>query len=404
MTHTYSMKILLTEGSGITSRQVAGRLAAMGHHVDVLTSDPLCLCRFTRHVRRLHRVPSYGHSPFAWLDAALAVYEAGAFDVLFPTQEQVAVLAAAGVGTAVPSFAALAAVQDKVSAFATLTRLGLPQPPAVVVTSDDDMQGWRDLPVYVKQPIGTATTGVRKVETVADLAAVEVGAGVLVQRAVDGPLAMVQSVFDGGSLVASHANLRVRLGVNGGASHKRGIDHDQIRAHLVTLGADLGWHGALSADVILTAEGPMFIDLNPRLVEPVNAWRSGVDLVGALLEVACGRTPAPQPPGPPGQRTHQTVIAVLGAAQAGRGRRGIAGELIAAARHTGDYGGSVEEMTPWRGDRRAAVPLLVAAAATLLHPAWWQWFVSGSVAAYALTPAAWAEIHANLHSIRDRSC
>jgi hypothetical protein len=31
---------------------------------------------------------------------------AGAFDVLFPTQEQVAVLAAAGVGTAVPSFAA----------------------------------------------------------------------------------------------------------------------------------------------------------------------------------------------------------------------------------------------------------------------------------------------------------
>jgi len=395
------MKILLTEGSGVTSRQVAGRLAAMGHHVEVLTSDPLCLCRFTRDVRRLHRVPSYGNGPFAWLDAALAVYEAGAFDVLFPTQEQVAVLAAAGVGTAVPSFAALAAVQDKVSAFATLTRLGLPQPPAAVVSSDDDLQGWRDLPAYVKQPIGTATTGVRKVETVADLEAVDVGAGVLVQRAVDGPLAMVQSVFDGGSLVASHANLRVRLGANGGASHKLGIDHDQIRAHLVTLGADLGWHGALSADVILTADGPVFIDLNPRLVEPVNAWRSGVDLVGALLEVACGRTPPPQPPGPPGQRTHQTLLAVLGAAQAGRGRRGIAGELIAAARHTGDYRGSVEEMTPWRGDRRGAVPLVVAAAATLVHPVWWRWFVSGAVAAYALTPAAWAEIQANPHTVRD---
>jgi hypothetical protein len=58
-------------------------------------------------------------------------------------------------------------------------------------------------------------------------------------------------------------------------------------------------------------------------------------------------------------------------------------------------------MTPWRGDPRAAVPLAVAAAATLVHPAWWRWFVSGSVAAYALTPAAWAEIQANLHSVPD---
>jgi hypothetical protein len=118
----------------------------------------------------------------------------------------------------------------------------------------------------------------------------------------------------------------------------------------------------------------------------VNAWRSGVDLVDALLEVAAGRRPAPPPPGPPGQRTHQTVLAVLGAAQTGRGRRGIAGELAAAAaRHTGDYEDSVEEMTPWRGDRRATVPLVAAAAVTLVRPAWWQWFVSGSVAAYALT-------------------
>jgi hypothetical protein len=397
MLYTYGMKILLTEGSGVTSRQVAGRLAEMGHRVEVLTSDPFCLCRFTRHVRRLHRVPAYGTEPFGWLEAALSVFEAGAFDVLFPTQEQVAVLAVSGVGTAVPSFAALAAVQDKVSAFATLTRVGLPQPPSAVVVTTEELLAWRDLPAYVKQPIGTATIGVRKVETAADLRAIDVGPdGVLVQRTVDGPLAMVQSVFAGGELVASHANLRTRLGANGGASHKRGIDHDEIRAHLVALGADLGWHGALSADVILTGDGPVFIDINPRLVEPVNAWRSGVDLVGTLLEVAQGRQPTPQPRGRAGERTHQTLLAVLGAAQAGRGRRGIARELAAAAGHTGDYAGSVEEMTPWRGDRRAAVPLVMAAAATLLRPAWWQWFVSGSVAAYALTPGAWAEIRANL--------
>ena len=47
----------------------------------------------------------------------LGVYRAGGFDVLFPTQEQVAVLAAVQppVVTAVPAFGALARVQDKIS-------------------------------------------------------------------------------------------------------------------------------------------------------------------------------------------------------------------------------------------------------------------------------------------------
>jgi hypothetical protein len=394
------MKILLTEGSGLTSRQVAGRLSSLGHHVEVLTADPLCLARFTRHVRGTRRVPKYGDSPIAWLRAALAAVEHGAFDVLFPTQEQVAVLAAAGVDTAVPSFAALAAVQDKVSAFATLSRLGIPQPAAAVVTSDDELRTWSDFPAYVKEPIGTATTGVQRVETASELPAMGGDGERLVQRAVFGPLAMVQSVFCHGELVASHANLRVRLGANGGASHKRGIDDTTIREHMMKLGADLAWHGALSADVILTADGPMFIDINPRLVEPINAWESGVDLVGAMLDVALGCSPTPQPRSEPGQRTHQTLLAVLGAAQAGRGRRGILRELVSAARHQGDYEDSVEELTPWRGDQRGAIPLVVAAAATLARPKWWNWFASGSVSNYALTSAAWMEIQANLPLLR----
>ena len=45
------MKILLSDGSGLTARQVAGRLAESGHQVEALSPDGLCLCRFTRHVR-----------------------------------------------------------------------------------------------------------------------------------------------------------------------------------------------------------------------------------------------------------------------------------------------------------------------------------------------------------------
>src|SRR5258708_5790460 len=166
MAYTNDMKILLSDGSGLTARQVAGRLSDSGHDVEVLSPDRLCLCRLTHHVRRVHAVPSYGADPLGWLDAALAVYRRGRFDLLFPTQEQVAVLshsagrlADAGIPTAVPPFDALRAVQDKVSASATLGALGIPQPETAFVGSADDLRAWRSPPVFVKTPIGTATSG-----------------------------------------------------------------------------------------------------------------------------------------------------------------------------------------------------------------------------------------------------
>ena len=125
------MLILLSDGAGLTSRQSATLLSRAGHRVEVLAPDSFCLCRFTRHVRKVHRVPAYGADPFGWLEAATAIAERRGADLLLPTQEQVAVLAAAAphrFRTVVPGFAALAQVQDKLSAHATLARIGLPQP------------------------------------------------------------------------------------------------------------------------------------------------------------------------------------------------------------------------------------------------------------------------------------
>lgn len=402
------MRILLTDGSGLTARQVATQLAAAGHTVEVLTPDPLALTRFTVHVRRLHRVPRYGADPFGWLDAALAVYAAGDFDVMFPTQEQVAVLsrsrhrlADAGVVTAVPAFEALLAVQDKVAAYTTLTRLDLPTPPTDIVASGADLAAYDALPAFVKMPIGTATNGVMYLANARQLASVASdcsAAGafadgpLLVQAPLAGPLVMVQSVFDNGELVASHANLREREGTRGGASNKRSIDLPAAREHLRALGAHLAWHGALSADAILTDAGPVYIDVNPRLVEPGNAWRAGVDLVDAMLRVARHDVPMPQPPGRRGVATHQLLLAVGGAAQDRRPRRAVMRELAGAALHRGAYHDSREELTPVRGDARAAVPVAAAALANLVHPAVWRALSSDAVDNYALTPAAWRAI------------
>jgi biotin carboxylase len=403
------VKILLSDGSGVTARQVAGRLAESGHHVEVLSPDRLCLCRFTRHVRRVHRVPSYGADPLGWLEAALAVYRTGRFDMLFPTQEQAAVLShaaarleAGGIRTAVPPFEALRAVQDKVSAAAALGALGIPQPPTAFLGSAAALREWRSFPVYVKTPIGTATTGVRRIDSAAALrsaadelegAAAFGSGGVIAQEPAQGPLVMAQSVFARGEMVAAHANLRVREGARGGASHKRSLDEPAVvLRHLQSLGRSLRWHGGLSADFILTGAGPVVIDVNPRLVEPGNAWRSGVDLTGALINVACGGAPDAQPPGHPGVATHQLLVAIIGAGADGRGRRGLMAEMFSALAHTGPYRGSAEELTPVRGDPKAALPVLMAALAVLIRPALWRWFASGSVAAYALTPAGWDQL------------
>jgi hypothetical protein len=404
------MRILLSDGAGLTARQCATVLDRAGHQVEALSAVGLCLCRLTRHVRRVHRVPAIGTDPFGWLEAALDIAVRRHAEVLLPVQEQVAVMslgrgtiAAAGVATAVPEFCALAQVQDKVSAFGTLTRVGLRQPPAVVAASRAELEAAAgELPAFVKTPIGTASAGVCRVETRAELERLAAAwerdgvfgaGGVLVQQPARGPLVMVQSVFCRGELVAFHACQRVREGAGGGASHKLGLDLPEAREQMAALGAALRWHGALSADTIAGGTGPVFIDINPRLVEPVNALESGVDLVRILVEVARAGTAPPRPPGRPGVRTHQLLLAVLGAAQHG-GRRKIACELGNALTRRGDYRASREELTPSRGDPLAALPVVLAALAALARPATWRWFTGGSTGAYSLTPAAWRELTA----------
>ncbi len=155
------------------------------------------------------------------------------------------------------------------------------------------------------------------------------------------------------------------------------------------LGSDLRWHGALSADLILADGYGVFIDVNPRLVEPQNAYFSGVDLVGAMIELATGGQPAPQPDGRTGVATHQLLLAVLGAAQHGAGRLGVLAEVLHAGRRDLDYHASSEELTPLAHDPKALVPLALAAAATAVFPRSWSWFTSGSVSNYALTSEGW---------------
>jgi biotin carboxylase len=399
------VKVLLTEGSGLASRQCATRLDELGHEVFAAVSDPVCLARFTRHVRHLVRVPPFGPDPFAWFDAVLEQAVALGIEVVFPTQEQVTVLShqlprlsAAGLRTAVPPFAALRSVQDKVSAHETLAEAGVAQPRSLVARDPSALASWSAFPAYVKAPVGTASSGVHRVDDarqLTDAAQSLLGSAptpdhaVLVQEVADGPLVMAQSVFDRGAMVAFGANERVREGVNGSASVKRSTDVPELRGDLERLGRRLAWHGALSVDAIVTTDGPVVIDVNPRLVEPANAVAAGTDLVAALLAVAAGATPGAPQGSRAGVTTHQLLMSILGAAQGGGTRRDVAAEVAAGLTHRGVYAGSREELLPPRGDWRTVTLPVLATVATLVRPASYRWFAEGAVAGYALSPEGW---------------
>lgn len=368
MLYTNGMRILLTEGAGLTSRQVATQLDGMGHHVAVAVSSPLCLARFTRHVHALVPVPAFGPRPMDWFDHLLAVAKQQEIDVVFPTQEQVAVLSHqlsrltdAGLATAVPPFPSLLQVQDKVSARSTLERLGISQPRSVVAHDVSGLASWATFPAYVKAPVGTGSTGVVRVVDTAGLVAafsrfeaegaVDDG-GVLVQEAVTGTFVMAQCVFDAGTLVAFHAVERTEEGANGSASAKSSVAMPRLRRDMAHLGEALRWHGGLSVDAIVTERRPFVVDVDARLVEPANALAAGTDLVATFLAVATGTSVAPAPPSLVGVRTHQFLMAVLGTAQRSGRRRAVLAEVAGgdAARRLCGVGGRTPPHAPGLAD------------------------------------------------------
>ena len=395
------MRILLSEGSGLTSRQVARQLGLLGHEVEILSSSKICLTRFTRHVRAVHDVPRFGIDPFGWLAAAERIAGERRADLLFPTQEQVTVLSARRkhlrVATIVPPFASLARVQDKISAFRTLKAIGAPQPQTFVISTTDDLRDMATYPIFVKRPVSTASAGVRRATNAQELeaAAREFGLGqseLIAQSQTYGPLAMAQAVADRGRLVAHHACLRLREGVGGGAALKESVALPGLADMLARLVAALDWHGALSMDLIVADVGPVIIDVNPRLVEPANALAADVDLVSAMLDVASDAPVQERSSGRAGVRTRQTLLAILGAAEHHGVRGAVIREAFDAIFARGDYASSAEELTPVMGDPVAAVPVVAALIASVIHPPLWQKFHSGAVGPYAVTPEAWDEI------------
>ncbi|HEU0083926.1 MAG TPA: hypothetical protein VFQ87_13760 [Bradyrhizobium sp.] len=232
-------------------------------------------------------------------------------------------------------------------------------------------------PCIIKTATGTASRGIWITrdgnglsDALKDLDAAGAFPGeVLVQDPVAGTTEKAQAVFSYGELLGFHTYQQIAAGAGGGEAIKRSVSRPRVRTDLATMGKRLAWHGALSVDFILSERGDhFFIDCNPRLVEPMSAWRAGLDLVDLLLRVSCGETPSPLAESREGVRTHLAMQALLGCAARGGSRRDIFGECARMVAGREPYADSVEELTPLRNDWVSAIPVAMTALALLANP------------------------------------
>jgi hypothetical protein len=197
-------------------------------------------------------------------------------------------------------------------------------------------------------------------------------------------------VFDRGRPVACHIYRQIAAGPGGGDVLKESVRRREARGYVETIGAELGWHGALSFDYIVDAVSgvPLFFDANPRLVEPMNAWLCGVDLAGTLLEVSRGEAPPSQPDGRDGVLTRLGLMGLLDAARRRCRRIDVLSELLMMATGTGRYRGSIEELVPLRQDPYCVVPVGIVLGKLLASPSVGATLSRQTIEAYSLSPAA----------------
>ncbi|GIQ77507.1 hypothetical protein [Bradyrhizobium sp. RD5-C2] len=378
------LRVLVSEGSSTSGREAITILGLAGHHVEVCDPSRWCLARYSRFVHKYHHCPPLRSDPAGFLRFVERLLASRRFDVLLPTHEQGFLFARAAArltsrtGLALPDFDSYRAVHSKAGFSRLLDRLGLQQPPTRIVTSADGLRDGLRFPSVVKTSVGTASRGVWFVRDAGDLnralydleSAGDFAGEVLAQDLITGTVEKAQSVFCRGTLIGFHAYRQIAAGVGGGEAIKESVSRPAIRAALETIGAHLGWHGALSVDVIMPLDSatPLLIDCNPRLVEPMNAYQSGTDLVDLLLRVSLGETPPPLPDGRVGVRTHLAMQALLGSASRDGTRRDLIRECGRIAAGEGLYRGSSEELTPVRLDWLSAVPLAMTTALLLASP------------------------------------
>lgn len=394
------VRVLLSEASSLTAREFLTVLGADGIEVEAVSAESQPIARFSRFCAALHRAPAASADPVGYLRVVDALMATGRFEALIPTHEQAWLFSAgrhllphAAVAVADPE--AFARVESKLELARTLDAIGLPQPAWRPVQREADLDAL-GFPVWVKAAYSTAGRGVVRAAGHAEALAawralaVPAAGGVMIQAPVAGAYAQVEGVFDHGRLLAAAASELLAGGAGGSAAARLSVAHPRAVAALERLGAHLRWHGGLLLDYFHTEGVPRFIECNPRIAEPGNAFLAGVDFSRLLVALASGNEPLPEEPliARAGIRTRSTLAIMLGAAERRGSRRAVVAALVGALRRRPPLQASQEVLTPVRRDPPSLMPLAIVATTLLVRPASVSRLAGDTVRSYSVTPDA----------------
>ena len=172
-------RVLVSEGSSLSSREAITALGMAGHVIDVCDPNPLCLGRFSRFTRRWHRCPVCAQDPWAYFDFILRLLRRNDYDVLFPAHDQAFLFSRrreqipGHIGLAVADFHSFLQIQGRAAFVRTLSKLSIAQPGSRVVRTQEELEKQDRFPVYLKVDYGTASTGVWQIGSAAQLHARE---------------------------------------------------------------------------------------------------------------------------------------------------------------------------------------------------------------------------------------
>ena len=366
-------RLLFLEGSSLTSRETLTVLLTEKYKVDVLSPDRFSIAAFSRLTHMLTTV-DVNTSPLTYLKQVGELLQKKNYVAILPTHEEGWLLAngknflSSDLPIALSEAEVFKEVAGKI-AFAELAdKLDLPVPEWEYVTDLESIH--LPYPYWLKADYGTAGRSVYKITSETDLKSLVKVLSIdnerwMALQDIAGQYGQVQAVFSHGKLLAVHSSIKIGSGSGGSAAARLSINSAGTREHIEKIGQHLKWHGGLTLDFISHNHQPYYIECNPRMVEPANAYKAGVNFPKILIDLAQGKeSKSGISLGKPGVKTHSLLALVIGTAERTQSRRKI-WQTIREWLFKSD---SAEVLTPIRKDLPSVIPLVVIAIRLLLNP------------------------------------
>ena len=325
-------RLLFLEGSSLTSRETLTVLLKESYKIDVLSPRRFSIAYFSR---LTHRVPivDVNRFPVDYLRQVSQLLHKTNYKAILPTHEEGWLLANGkqflpqSLPIALADKEQFKMLAGKIAFAETADLLGLPTPKWEYVKDADSIL--LDYPYWLKADYGTAGRSVYKISSKKDLAEVTSKLTAsdeewMVQQDIVGDYGQVQAVFDHGELLAVHSSVKVGSGAGGSAAARLSIESKRTREHVEKLGQYIQWHGCLTLDFIRRGDQFYYIECNPRMVEPANAYKAGVNFPKIMIELASHSYAKSEVIlGQAGVETHSLMALIIGTAEKTKSRRKI---------------------------------------------------------------------------------